>query len=51
MAPEPFRGKRCDSSMLTETAAALARIKGIDVQELIDITCKNACDVYGIAQS
>ena len=49
MAPEPYRGKRCDSSMLMETAAALARIKGIDTQELIDITCKNACDVYGIA--
>ena len=48
MAPEPFRGKRCDSSMLTETAAALARIKGIDIRELIDITFKNACDVYRI---
>ncbi len=48
MAPVPFRGKRCDSSMLAYTAAAAAEIKGIDTQEIIDITCENGKRFYGI---
>lgn len=48
MAPEPFRGKRCDSSMLPNTAKALADLRGISVQELLNQTCENACRVYGI---
>ena len=48
MAPVPHRGKRCDSSMLFNTAAALAQVKGIDVDEMCRITCENACRVYGI---
>ena len=48
MAPEPFRGKRCDSSMIAYTAARAAEIKGVSVQELIDITCRNGMEMYGI---
>lgn len=48
MAPVPFRGKRCDSSMIAYTAAAAAEIKGLDVQELIDITCENGKRFYRI---
>lgn len=48
MAPIPFRGKRCDSSMIAYTAAAAAEIKGIDTQEIIDITCENGKRFYGI---
>lgn len=48
MAPEPYRGKRCDSSMLDRTAEALARVKNIPTQELLDITCENAKTVYSI---
>ena len=48
MAPEPFRGRRCDSSMIAYTAAKAAEIKGVSVQELIDITCKNGMTMYGI---
>ena len=47
MAPEPFRGKRCDSSMIAYTAAKAADIKGITTQELLDITCKNGITMYG----
>lgn len=42
MAPVPYRGKRCDSTMLTETAAVMAREKGISVEELCRITAENA---------
>ena len=48
MAPEPFRGKRCDSSMIAYTAAKAAEVKGMSVQELIDITCKNGLEMYRI---
>ncbi len=48
MAPVPFRGKRCDSSMIAYTAEKAAEIKGISVQELLDITCENAKRIYSI---
>ena len=48
MAPVPFRGKRCDSSMIAYTAEKAAEIKNIDVQKLIDITCENAKRFYNI---
>ncbi|EWM52662.1 TatD family hydrolase [Ruminococcus flavefaciens] len=48
MAPEPMRGKRCESSMIAYTAAKAAEIKGMDVQELIDITCRNGMELFGI---
>lgn len=48
MAPEPFRGSRCDSSMLTKIGEKLAEIYGIDPQELFDISCKNACELFGV---
>lgn len=48
MAPTPFRGKRCDSSMIAYTAEKAAEIKGISTQELIDITCRNGMTFYGL---
>ncbi|MBQ8599712.1 MAG: TatD family hydrolase [Oscillospiraceae bacterium] len=46
MAPEPFRGKRCDSTMVERMAMKLAEIKGIDAQQMANITCENAFTVY-----
>ena len=48
MAPVPLRGTRCDSSMIAYTAQKAAEIKGMAVQELIDITCRNGMELYGI---
>ena len=48
MAPEPLRGRRSDSSMIEFTAPKAAEVKGIPVQELIDITCRNGMTMYGI---
>ena len=50
MAPPPFRGKRCDSSMIRYTAEVMAKIKGVSTQDIIDITNKNACTLFGIGQ-
>lgn len=49
MAPEPFRGKRCNSSMLDRMAEKLAEIKGVSPQQIADHTCENACTVYRIS--
>lgn len=46
MAPVPFRGERCDSSMLTSVAAKLAEIKGVDIDTIISATEQNAISVY-----
>ncbi|MBQ8920566.1 MAG: TatD family hydrolase [Oscillospiraceae bacterium] len=46
MAPVPYRGKRCDSTMLPETAAVMAREKGVSVEEICSITAQNAARLF-----
>lgn len=48
MAPVPFRGKRCDSSMILYVAEKIAAVRNMGVQELLDITCNNAKRFYNI---
>ena len=48
MAPVPFRGKRCDSSMIVYAAEKIAALRNIGVQELLDITAENARTFFGI---
>lgn len=49
MAPVPFRGKRCDSSMIIYAAEKIAELRGMKAQEILDITCENAKRFYKIA--
>lgn len=42
LSPVPFRGKRNSSEKIAYTAERIAQIKGMDTQELIDITTENA---------
>ena len=48
MAPEPYRGKRCDSSMIEKIAEKAAEIKETTAQEMLDITCANAMRFFDI---
>lgn len=48
MAPEPFRGRRCDSTLLPYTIEKLAEVKGVSPQELADLTNQNARRLFGI---
>ena len=48
LAPEPFRKRRCDSTMITLTAEKAAEIKQIPVQDFITICCENACRIFRI---
>ena len=48
LAPEPFRGKRNDSSYLTYVAEEIANLKGITCAEVIAQTEKNARELFGL---
>ena len=42
MAPEPFRGKRNNSSYIRYVAEEISRLKGITAEEVIRQTAENA---------
>ena len=48
MAPVPHRGERCDSTLIPITAAAIARLKGLTVEEVLSITLENGKRLFGI---
>lgn len=48
MAPVPYRGKRCDSTMIGKTAEKIADIKKVSPEEIIEQTRKNALQFYQI---
>ncbi len=48
MAPEPFRGQKSESSMIKYTAAAMAQIKGVSAEKMIQTARDNACRLFGI---
>ena len=51
MAPEPFRGRRCDPSMVPLMAAKIAEIKGVTPEEAGRVTFENACRLFRIPES
>jgi TatD DNase family protein len=42
LAPQAYRGKRCESAFMLETAGKLAELKGIELEEVAGITTRNA---------
>ncbi len=46
LAPEPFRGKRCDSSMIEYTAAAIAEIRGCGKEEILSQALQNTKELF-----
>ena len=50
LSPDPFRGKRNDSSMIKYVAQKLSLIKGMDTEQILRVTRNNALKVYGICQ-
>ena len=47
MAPEPFRGKRCDSSMIKYVIEKIADIKGVTPEYVAEQTTKNTLALFG----
>jgi TatD DNase family protein len=50
MSPEPFRGKRNDSTRLPLVAARLASVRGAPVEDIERITRENAKRLFGVGQ-
>jgi hydrolase, tatD family len=48
MAPVPFRGRRCDSSLIACTAERIAEIRGVEMTELLEQTALNARTLFQI---
>lgn len=48
LAPVPYRGSRCDSTMLPETCAAVARFRGMTPEAVMQLTWDNACRFFRI---
>ena len=48
MAPEPFRGRRCDSTMVPRMAEKIAELRGLPVEQIARITRENAMRVFRI---
>lgn len=46
MTPVPFRGQRCDSSFIPYTAEVLAQVRGVSVEDILDLTRKNANTLF-----
>ena len=48
MAPEPFRGRRSDSTMVIKMAERIAELRGLPVEEICRVTRENAMRLFGI---
>ncbi len=48
LAPVPFRGKRCDSTMIRNTAERIAEIRGQTVEEILSAGRRNAERIFDI---
>ena len=51
MAPEPYRGSRCDSSMIPRIAETVAQLKGIDPQQVLQVTLENGKRLFQIEEA
>ncbi|MBQ6265709.1 MAG: TatD family hydrolase [Clostridia bacterium] len=49
MTPVPHRGERNSSDYIPFTAEKLASIRNTDAQSIIDLTRRNACELFGIS--
>lgn len=48
MAPEPFRGKRCDSRYVCRVAETIAQIKGLSTETVAEATFQNGLKFFGL---
>ncbi len=48
LSPEPYRGKRNEPMFVSYVAEEIAKIKGISIEEVAEVTTKNAKKLFGI---
>lgn len=49
LAPEPFRGRRCEPAFLIHTARVLANVRGMEAAALETALAQNAREVFGLS--
>ena len=49
MAPEPYRGRRCDSTLIPLMAQTVAGLRGLTTQEVLELTLENGKRFFGIS--
>lgn len=49
MAPEPFRGRRCEPGMVPQMAKKIAEIKGVDTERVAEAMRRNAYELFRLA--
>ena len=50
MAPEPFRGKRCDSGYVYRVAETIAQVKGISTEAAAEATFQNGLKFFRLEE-
>ncbi|PZR99516.1 MAG: hydrolase TatD, partial [Candidatus Chloroheliales bacterium] len=50
LTPEPFRGRRNEPARVVYTAAKIAELRGISVEELANATTANARRLFGLPE-
>ena len=48
MAPEPFRGRRCDSGYVYRVAETIAQVKGLSTEAVAEATFQNGLKFFGL---
>ncbi len=48
LAPEFYRGKKNEPSFITETANCLAKLKGMQIEKIAEITSENGLHLFGL---
>lgn len=51
MAPEPFRGRRSDSTMVPKMAERIAALRGLSVEEIARLTRENAMRLFRLPEA
>ena len=50
LTPQRYRGRRNEPAFVADVAEKLAEVKRVDVDEVIEITTRNACGLFGIGE-
>jgi TatD DNase family protein len=51
LTPQPLRGKRNEPAHIVHTAETVARLRGLEVQDVARITSRASCELFGLGEA